>query len=526
MNTHRIAAAARAAATALATTLVASLAVPAAAVAGPVSPTALKGKTILFVIGQPVKGVANDDLLIKEYLESRGASVVLADVATPAAQAQGKDLVMISSTVKARELGDRYRNVTQPVVTWNAYTFADMDMTGKELHRDFTVIREKAFHNANHAAYYAYAISGTKPILKAAGMAHGIFAPFTFSAGETDPSWGKPSLGGDISVIFEGSVDKAAVFSYEKGSVMAHNVVAPARRVGLFLGDNSFSVLTDATGPAAQDPKSREWFAGRRLFDAALRWAVSTPDEAPRRMDLSQAPSELSKQMRGKKVLYVRRFDMPWPENEASDQAHLAWLRGLGAEVTAVDQMEPDTHANGKDLVLISASINKYKLGNKYAETTVPTVMMEAKAVDQMHMVGRHRNTDYGTNDHKASLYPPEDYVQILRPSHPLSAGFPAGNLKLYKSPGVLAWSVVPPGAEVIAGIPNQPQHGTMFSYEKGAVMANDHIAPARRILFPMDATRFPDLTDEGRWLYGNALVWAMQKPADAGATVADATRR
>ncbi len=506
--------------------------VPFTAAAGPVSPTALKGKKIHFVIGEVVKGVANDDMLIKEYLESRGATVTTARENAPAASAQGADLVLISSTVQPRELGDRYRNVTQPVVTWNAYTFADMDMTGKELHRDFSVIREKAFHNANHAAYYAYSVSGTKPILAAAGMPHGIFAPFTFSAGETDPSWGKPSIGADISVIFEGSVDKAAVFSYEKGSVMVQNVVAPARRVGLFLGDNSFSVLTDATGPAAQDPKSRDWFAGRRLFDAALRWAISTPDEAPPRMDLAKATAELSKNLKGKKILYVRRFDMPWPANEASDQAHMAWLKSLGADVTAVDQMEPDTHAKGKDLILISASINKYKLGNKYSDTSIPTVMMEAKAVDQMHMVGRHRNTDYGTNDHKASLYPPENYVQIVRPTHPLAAGFPAGNLKLFKTPGVLAWSVVPLGAEVIAGIPNQPQHGTMFSYEKGAVMANDHIAPARRILFPMDATRFPDLTDEGRWLYGNALVWALQKPpapvaeVDRAQTLADATRR
>ena len=485
------------------------------AMAGPVSPTALKGKKILFVIGEVQKGQANDDLLIKEYLESRGASITLASVADQVAVAQGKDLVMISSTVDARELGDRYRDVAQPVVTWNAYTFADMDMTGKELHRDFSVVREKAFHNANHAAYYAYAVSGLKPILQAAGMPHGIFAPFTFSAGETDMSWGKPSLGADISVFFEGSPDKAAVFSYEKGSIMAHNVAAPARRVGLFLGDNSFSILTDATGPAAQDPKSRDWFTGRKLFDAALRWAVSPPDVPAKRIEVAQAQADLSKSLRGKKVLYVRRFDMPWPANEASDQAHMAWLRGLGVDLTAVDQMEPDSHAKGKDLVIISASINKYKLGNKYSDSTAPVVMMEAKAVDQMFMVGRHRNTDYGTNDHKASLYPPENYVQLVRPSHPLAAGYPAGNFKLFKTPGVLAWSLVPPGAEVIASIPNQPQHGTMFGYEKGAVMANDHIAPARRLLFPMDATRFPDLTDEGRVFYGNALVWTMgQSPA------------
>jgi hypothetical protein len=47
--------------------------------------------------------------------------------------------------------------------------------------------------------------------------------------------------------------------------------MARARRVGLLLGGDSFSVLPDATGPAARDPKAFQWFAGRRVFDAALR---------------------------------------------------------------------------------------------------------------------------------------------------------------------------------------------------------------------------------------------------------------
>lgn len=479
----------------------------------PVAQDALKGKKALFVVGEGKKGVPNDDPLIKEYLESKGAIVSYARAEDNVSAADGKDLVIISSTVNPRDLRDRYKNIALPVVTWNAYSFGDMDMTGKMLHRDFSVVREKVFHNANHATYYAYSVSETKPIIKAAGIPHGIFSPLTFSAGATDPSWGKPTLGADIAVTFEGSDDKAAVFSYEKGSLMANDFAAPARRVGLFLGDNTFTVLTDATGPAAIDPKSNAWFGGRRVFDAAIRWAVMPAEEPVKRPDLSRSDAELSKSLKGKKVLFVRRFDMPWPENEASDQAHMAWLRSLGVDLTPIDHMEPDTHANGKDLVIMSASINKYKIGNKYSDVNVPVVLLEGKAVDSMNMVSRHRNTDYGVNDHKESIYPPENYLQLMRPSHPLAAGFSSGMFKLFKTPGVLAWSVVPTGAEVIASIPNQPQHGTFFSYEKGAVMANDHVAPARRLLFPMDATRFPDLTEEGRHLYGSSLVWAMSKP-------------
>ena len=478
----------------------------------PVAKNALQGKNILFVVGDSQKGVRNDDPLIKEYLESKGANVSFAKVDDSSPGSIGKDLIIISSTAKARELGSKYKNVKIPVVTWNAYTFADMDMTGNMLHRDFSVVSEKKFHNSNHALFYAYATSETKPIIKAAGIPHGIFAPLTFSAGETDPSWGKPTLGGDVDVTFEGSDEKAGVFSYEKGSLMNNDFPAPARRVGLFLGDNTFTVLTDATGTAALDPKSNAWFAGRRIFDAAIRWAVSPVQQPPQRIGMSQANAELSKSLKGKNVLFVRRMDMPWPDNESSDQAHMQWLKSLGINLKVVDHMEPDTQAEGMDLVIVSAAINKYKLGNKYSDVKVPVVLLEGKAVDSMNMVARSRNTHYGVNDHKASIYPAENYVTLVRPSHELSAGFPAGQFKMYKNPGVLAWTVPPAGAEVIASIPNQPQHATMFSYEKDAVMANDHIAPARRVLFPMDTTMFAEFTDEGRYLYGTTLAWAASK--------------
>jgi hypothetical protein len=495
-------------------TLLACAFVPAVALAQePVRDDALKGKNVLFVIGQTAKGVPNDDPLIRDHLGTLGARVTTASATDPASLANGKDLVVISSTVNARELGAKYRSVEVPVVTWSAYSFPLLGMTGDKLHEDFAVVREKPFHNENHADYYAHATSSTNPILRAARLPQGMFAPLLFSGGVTDPSWGKPSRGADIAVVFAGDTDQAAVFSYERGAAMMGDAVAPARRVGLFLGHNSWSILSDAQGPAAEDPKEFAWFGGRRLFDAALRWAVSPPQVAPK-ANRQEQRAALERAAKGKKVLFVRRYDLPWPENEASDQAQLAWLRGLGFEVHTADHMEPDSRANGMDLVIISASTNKYKLGIKYADTRLPVLLLEAKAVDALNMVGRRRNTDYGVNDHKESWYPPENYVHVVRPYHPVAAGLQAGALKLYKTPGVLAWSRPPAGAQVLATIPNQPEHATMFAYEKGATMANDAVAPARRLLFPMDAPRFPDLTEDGLAVYGAAIQWLLEKPA------------
>ena len=473
---------------------------------------ALKGKQVLFVIGTTAKDVPNDDPLIRDYLGTLGATVTTAK-ATDAATVAGKDLVLISSTVNARELGSKYRDAAVPVVTWSAYSFPLLGMTGDKLHEDFSVVREKPFHNENHADYYAHATSSTNPILRAAKIPQGMFAPLLFSGGVTDPSWGKPSRGADIAVVFGGDVNQAAVFSYERGAAMMDDAVAPARRVGLFLGHNSWSILSDAQGPAAEDPKEYAWFSGRRLFDAALKWAVSPPQSRVT-ASLQEQRASLERTARGKKVLFVRRYDLPWPENEASDQAQLAWLKSLGFEVSTADHMEPDSRAKGMDLVIISASTNKYKLGVKYSDVNIPVLLLEAKAVDALGMVSRRRNTDYGVNDHKESLYPPENYVHLVRSYHPVAAGLSPGQLKLYRTPGVLAWSRPPAGAQVIATIPNQPEHATMFAFEKGATMADESQAPARRFLFPLDAPRFPDLTDEGKAVYGAALQWLLTSPS------------
>ena len=296
---------------------------------------------------------------------------------------------------------------------------------------------------------------------------------------------------------------------------MIGSSVAPARRVGLFLGNNSWSILSDAQGPAARDPKEFAWFSGRRLVDAALRWAV-TPPAMPVSLTESEQRAALMKAAKGKKVLFVRRYDLPWPDNEASDQAQLAWLKQLGFVVSTADHMEPDSRAANHDLVILSASTNKYKLGTKYSDARIPVVLLEAKAVDALGMVTRRRNVDYGVNDHKESLYPPENYVNIVRSYHPVAAGLSPGSVKMYKTPGVLAWSRPPAGAEVIATIPNQPDHATMFVFEQGATMAYDAIAPARRALFPMDAPRFPDLTPEGLRIYSAILLWAISGPGAA----------
>src|SRR5450759_3747795 len=72
------------------------------------SPSQVKGKKILMVIGEPEKGETNDDGLVKKHLEDQGYVVTTATEHDPASKATGQDLVIISSTADPREIGDKY----------------------------------------------------------------------------------------------------------------------------------------------------------------------------------------------------------------------------------------------------------------------------------------------------------------------------------------------------------------------------------------------------------------------------------
>ena len=465
----------------------------------------LRGKSVLFVTGGDENSAASDDGLIVEALQARGLEVELATATDPADTAADHDAILISSTADHRVLGDRYANSSVPIMTWNAYSYADLSMTGRRLHEDFSVVRESVQHQENHANFYAWSVNEGHELSAAAGLRDGLFLAIFF-AGETDMNWGRPSAGADRLVVFKGDPKQAALFTYEKGAVMAGLKPAPARRVGIFLGNDTFHQLSDAQGPAMMDEKERAWFAGKRLFFAAVRWTLSPPPAVEKDTDTLNA--NLRGDAKGKKVLFVRRFDLPWPAGEASVPQHVAHLESLGFEVTVHDHMESDEIAADFDLVIVSAAINKFKFANKYADAPVPVLLLESKNVDGMKLVGPNRTIEYGTNDHKDSLFPPENFVRIVRPDHPLSGPFFADTMQIYDSPAVMGWSIPSPAAVVMATVPYQPDHAAVWGYEAGATMAFNAVAPARRAVFPLDFPMFARLTEDGLTLYNAVLHW------------------
>lgn len=466
----------------------------------------LKGKTVLFVTGGAESPTPNDDMLVRQHLQTLGLRVHMVDAHASARDARGASLIVISSTADAHMLGNRFAASPVPIFTWNTYDYPNLGLTGPLRHHDFEVIDPVQHYADSFMVLYGFGANLTSEISRAVDLKPQLFG--TLYLEPETAGWGRPGPGGTVVADFDGSREHAAVFTYERDATLANSQVAPARRVGFFLGNDDFHLLTTVHGPAAQDPNLRSWAIGRKLFDAALRWAISSPPQRlrynPKALDAA-----IHRVASGKKVLFVERVNAG--EGRASDKHIVAHLRHLGFDVTIADQMEPQSRARGEDLIMISSTCSKYKLANKYADVSVPVISLEGLLSDALHFSGRHRYVDYGEHgEEHESDDPPENYLDIVGAWSPMAAGLNPGLVKFTKHKGVLKWASPLADAQVIATLPNAPREVAIFGYPKGSRMADGFIAPARRALLPLDNPSYDDLTPQGSALFDAVVLWSI----------------
>jgi len=185
------------------------------------------------------------DEKVRDHLVDRGYAVSIEDQAAGPLLATGADLVVISSTVAAKDVNPGWRQLPVPLLTWENDFLDDLAMTGKRHDTDFGEV-EKERH--------LWIVNAPHPM--AGGVPAGVANVYVKQAGM---SWGKPGLGATTIATVYGQPEKAAIFAYEKGATMDYETLAPARRVMFFLGNETFTNLSPV---------------GRQLFDAAVDWAV------------------------------------------------------------------------------------------------------------------------------------------------------------------------------------------------------------------------------------------------------------
>lgn len=473
------------------------------------TPAEARGKHILFVCGEAEKDHPNDDALVKKHFEDQGYVVTLGKEDDDAA-VSGEDLIVISSTADPREVAAKYAASNIPVFTWNTVDYPDMHLTGPERHVDFETLDPEQDFARSFSMLYGYYTNPTTPILKEMGIARAEMFGTLYLLPEAF-GWAKPAPSADIIVSVEGDPQHAGVFTYEKGSSLYGGFVAPSRRVGFYLRDANFHYLTQAYGNAAKDPDLAEWWTGVTLFDTSIRWALSAP-QTPLPNEAGALKNRLGSALKGRKIAFVRRLNTP--EGEESDDHIAAHLRELGASVHEIDQSEPQAAAEGADAIVLSATDSKYKMANKYRDAKVPVLVLEGLMADTMKFSNRRRYVDYGEHgEAKESEDPQEQYLEIINSSSVMSAGLKPGYVKYIKEPDVLKWATPMPSAIAIATLPNSRREVAIFGYEKGASMADEYIAPARRALLPVDNPQYDDLTEQGHQLFDAVLLWVLSPP-------------
>lgn len=202
------------------------------------------GRKVILLVQRTGPNLAIDEK-VRDHLAERGYAVTMEDQGASPAVASGADLVVMSSTVAAKDVDRGWRQAAVPLLTWENDFLDDLAMTGKRHETDFGEA-EKERHlwivNAPHPA--------------AGGVPAGVANVYAKQAGM---SWGKPGLGAITIATVYGQPEKAAIFAYEKGATMDYESLAPARRVMFFLGNETFTNLSPV---------------GRQLFDAAVDWAA------------------------------------------------------------------------------------------------------------------------------------------------------------------------------------------------------------------------------------------------------------
>jgi hypothetical protein len=222
--------------------LVAAL-LPLLAGPAPAAPTGT-ARRVLLVVQRSGPHLAVDDK-VRQRLEARGYVVTLADQDASPSGAAGADLVVISSTVAAKDVQPGWRAVGVPLLTWENDLLDDLGMTGKRHDVDFGEVPKER---------YLWLVNAPHPL--SAGLPAGVVNVHQKQAAM---SWGRPGLGATVIATVYGQPEKAAIFGYEKGATMDYETLAPARRVMFFLDNDTFVDLSPA---------------GLALFDAAIDWAV------------------------------------------------------------------------------------------------------------------------------------------------------------------------------------------------------------------------------------------------------------
>jgi RHS repeat-associated protein len=200
---------------------------------------------VLFVVGSTT--LSSGDSAISNHLQSLGYFItVKSDSGAAATDGNGKNFIVISSSVNPANVNTKFTTNSVPVITWRQDLYDDLGM----------VTSNSSYYGTISAQTQLNVIGATHP------LAAGLIGPATVDSSSSTFAWGAPNSNAVLIATTSSNTTNYAIFAYEKGAAMP-GLVAPARRVGLFFSDNTSMASLNSSGWA--------------LFDAAVNWVITPP---------------------------------------------------------------------------------------------------------------------------------------------------------------------------------------------------------------------------------------------------------
>ncbi|MEM1326458.1 MAG: Ig-like domain-containing protein [Bacteroidota bacterium] len=227
----------------------------------------------------------------------------------------------------------------------------------------------------------------------------------------------------------------------------------------------------------------------------AVDWAGN------RRSDDFQLISSAQNSGGGLKALMIVNEAASINQSDADIQFRLEMS---GYEVTLVsDQNVNINDAQGKDIVLISATVNSALVTNTFENTEVGVLVWEVGIYDDMKMTGSTTHQDFGGKGAQNSIVIDND-------NHPLAGGLEAGQQAVLNASQTIYFGVPSPDAYSIATQVGNTERKTIFAYDVGDNMINK-VAPGRRVGFYTGNNAAAQFNDNGWALFDATVCWLSQ---------------
>ncbi|MEZ4732693.1 MAG: DUF11 domain-containing protein [Caldilineaceae bacterium] len=232
----------------------------------------------------------------------------------------------------------------------------------------------------------------------------------------------------------------------------------------------------------------RGWYPGL-LFGLLGLWIFS--------MGL-RPPALLAQSCTAQNILFVASSSTTL---EPRDEPLVVYLRALGHQVTIRSGAALQTaDADGKDLLIVSESVESVEVERKLRTVAVPLVTWEGWLQDDLGMTGTAEYGDYGENLFQQDVY-------VVNPKHPLADGLSGVVTTTTTKRNKFHWGIPNANAIIVAVDVRNDQQATLYAYEQGAQMVG-LTAPARRVFLHNAAGL--DLTIAGWRLFDAAVDWAL----------------